>query len=203
MRRRRSREIALSCLVAGVVAVSAAALGVAVGDDRATSWQLAARYTARVAFPLFLTIFVAGPWQRLWPGAPSRWLVAHRRALGLAFATMFSVHLVALTTFAFVRQQAPGLVALTVGGGAFVALYALALTSTDAAVRRLGVRRWRRLHRFGLYYLWLIFTITYVGRQTRSRDLLAVFAAACIAALLLRVVAARRQPRRSPAIATA
>jgi len=196
MTERRSREIALFCTVAAIVAIAAALLGIAWGDDRTTSWQLAARYTARAAFPLFLTVFVAGPWRRLAPGPAPRWLVAHRRALGLAFATMFTVHLAALTTYSLVRGEGPNTVTLVVGGGAFVTLYALVLTSNDAAVRRLGARRWRRLHVFGLYYLWFVFTFSYVGRLANARDFFAVFALACVAALGVRIVGRRR---RAPA----
>lgn len=53
---------------------------------------------------------------------------------------------------------------ITVGFSAFVLLLPLALTSTDAMLRRLGAKRWRRLHRavyvvaiLGvLHYLWLV-----------------------------------------------
>ncbi len=53
---------------------------------------------------------------------------------------------------------------ITVGFSAFVLLLPLALTSTDAMLRRLGGKRWRRLHRAAyvvamlgvLHYLWLV-----------------------------------------------
>jgi DMSO/TMAO reductase YedYZ heme-binding membrane subunit len=193
MSERRTREILTFCAVASIVALAAASLGLAWGDDRQVRWQLAARYTARAAFPLFLAVFVAGPWQRLAPGPAPRWLVAHRRALGLAFATMFTVHLIALATFSLVRGQGPDAVTLVVGGGAFVALYALALTSNDAAVRRLGAPRWRRLHASGLYYLWFVYTFTYVGRLGREPDFFALFALACVVALVVRIAGRRRR----------
>jgi sulfoxide reductase heme-binding subunit YedZ len=198
---RRSREVVQLCAMALVVAVAAACLGLARGGDRATGWQLAARYTARVAFPLFLAIFVAGPWRRLAPGPVPRWLVARRRGLGLAFVGMFTVHLAALASYALVRGQAPGVATLVVGGGAFAALSALALTSRDAAVRRLGARRWRRLHAFGLYYLWAIFTLTYAGRLARAPGFYVGFALVCVAALALRIAGRRRRERRSLAVA--
>jgi DMSO/TMAO reductase YedYZ heme-binding membrane subunit len=52
---------------------------------------------------------------------------------------------------------------LLLGGLGYVVLLALVLTSNDAAVKRLGAR-WKTLHRFGVHYLWLIFTLTYLGR---------------------------------------
>jgi len=188
---RRTREILVFCTVGLAIALLAAATGLGWGEDRANAWQLAARYTARVAFPPFLALFVASAWQRLAPGPVPRWLVRHRRALGLAFATMFTVHLVCLTGFSLANGTVPEPSTLIVGGGAFVALYALALTSTDGAVRRLGAQRWRRLHTFGVYYLWFIFTFSYVGRVVRAPDFFAVFALACVAALAVRLVGRR------------
>jgi sulfoxide reductase heme-binding subunit YedZ len=202
MAERRVREIVTFCALGGAVAVVTAATGFAQGTDLATSFQVAARYTARVAFPVFLAVFVASPWQRLAPGPAPRWLVRHRRALGLTFATMFTVHLIALTGNVLVREQPRDPVELAIGGGAFVALYALALTSNDGAVRRLGAQRWRRLHAFGIYYLWFIFTFSYVGRAVKAPVPFAAFALACALALVLRIVG-RRRAARAPLAAAA
>ena len=56
----------------------------------------------------------------------------------------------------------------------------MAATSSDAAVRMLGTRRWRNLHRFGLYYLWIVFTVTYLRTSLPM-------AAVLVAALVLRL----------------
>lgn len=192
MAERRAREILVFCAVGLAVALGAAATGLAWGEDAPGGWQLAARYTARVAFPPFLALFVASSWQRLSSGSVPRWLVRHRRALGLAFATMFTVHLVCLTAFSLASGTVPEPTTLVVGGGAFVALYALVLTSTDGAVRRLGVSRWRRLHTFGVYYLWFIYTFTYAGRLASAPGFFAPFALACVLGLAVRLVGRRR-----------
>lgn len=197
----RTRMVLRCCAIAATASVAVIAFGLAMGEDRAGAWLLAARYTARVAFPVFLAVFVAGPWQRLAPGPLPRWLVRNRRALGLAFATMFTLHLLCLATYSVVGGKWPDPVTLTVGGLAFVALYALALTSTDAAVRRLGPVRWRRVHVAGLYLLWFVYTVTYVGRVARSRDFFAVFALLCVVALVVRLAGRRR--RQSTRIAAA
>lgn len=199
----RSREITVFCAAGGVVAVLAAVAGHASGTDPANGWQLAARYTARVAFPPFLAVFVASAWQRLAPGPVPRWLVRHRRALGLAFATMFTVHLVCLTGFSLASDTTPDATTLLGGGGAFVAMYALVLTSTDGAVRRLGATRWRRLHTFGVYYLWFIFTFSYVGRVAGGQTFFVAFVLACFLGLLVRIVGRRRARRPGLAAAAA
>ena len=193
----RSRGVGVACATAAVGALAAVAVGLAVGESAADGWKLAARYTARTAFPLFLAAFVAGPWQRLRPGPLPRWLLRHRRALGLAFATVFAAHLVSLVTFNVVEGTIPDAATLVVGGGALLATAVMAATSNDAAVRTLGAARWQRLHVVGMWWLWLVFTITYGGRIARSPDFFAVFALACVAALALRIAGRRgRVPAR-------
>lgn len=199
----RTREIALFSAAGGAVAVLAAVAGHAWGTDSANGWQLAARYTARAAFPPFLAIFVASAWQRLAPGPVPRWLVRHRRALGLTFATMFTVHLICLTGFSLANGTVPEASTLIVGGGAFVAMYALVLTSTDGSVRRLGAQRWRRLHTFGVYYLWFIFAFSYVGRVASGQMFFVPFVLACFLGLLVRIVGRRRAHRPDLAAAAA
>jgi methionine sulfoxide reductase heme-binding subunit len=188
----RSRGVGPACAIAAVAALVAVVAGLALGEDAAGGWQLAARYTARLAFPIFLAAFVAGPWQRLRPGPVPRWLLRHRRAIGLAFATVFAAHSASLITFNVVKGTVPSAVTLVVGGGALVALAVMAATSNDASVRKLGAARWRRLHGFGMWWLWLVFTFTYGGRLGRAPDFFAVFALACLAAFVLRIAGRRR-----------
>ena len=188
----RSRGVGPACAVAAVVALAAVAIGHTLNENTADGWQLATRYTARIAFPVFLAAFVAGPWQRLRPGPVPRWLLRHRRAIGLAFATIFLAHTVSLISFSVLKGTVPSPVTLVVGGGALVATAVMAATSNDAAVRALGGARWRRLHGFGMWWLWLVFTFTYGGRLGRAPDFFAVFALACVAALVLRIAGRRR-----------
>lgn len=54
---------------------------------------------------------------------------------------------------------------LTIGFTAFIGLVALASTSTDGAVRRLGAVRWNRLHK--LVYLIAVLAITHFLLQTK------------------------------------
>ena len=70
--------------------------------------------------------------------------------LGLAFPTPFVDDLNAVT--------------LVGGGLAYAFVLAMAATSNDASVRRLGARRWRALHAVGGWYVWLIFTQSYAPR---------------------------------------
>ena len=99
----------------------------------------------------FLAITLAVTPVRLLLGLP--WLLRLRRMLGLFAFFHACVH---FTIYLWLDQffDVPGIVAdiakrpfVTVGFAAFVLLVPLAVTSTNAMVRRLGARRWQRLHR--------------------------------------------------------
>jgi DMSO/TMAO reductase YedYZ heme-binding membrane subunit len=172
----------------------AALYGYSSGSAPDERWQLAARYTARFAFSIFLPVFVASAWNRLAPGRVSRFLVRRRRALGLAFATAHTVHLVALVAYNVVAGTRPDAPTIAVGGGAYLLMFAMAATSNDASVRRLG-RNWLRLHKLGVYWLWFVFTFSYAGRTFGGKPGFAPWLAAAVAALALRIAAARtRRP---------
>lgn len=202
----RARAIAAACAAAGALAIAAVAIGLARGGDPAEAARLAARYSARVAFLLFLPVYAASAWHRLARSAASRFVVEQRRALGLAFATAHTVHLGALVAFQVLAGERPDLPTVVAGGGAYLAMFAMAATSHDAAVRRLG-RRWRTLHRIGLHWLWFVFAFSYTGRLAAGQLFFAPFAALAFAGLAARVVAWRRDRDRrrgqSPASAPA
>jgi DMSO/TMAO reductase YedYZ heme-binding membrane subunit len=145
--------------------------------------RVVVRATARTSLTLFLAAFLASALRRRWPTAATKWLLANRRYVGLGFAVSHLFHLLALVALG---RWFPAALAgvtwptLVVGGGGFVVVALLAATSSDAAVRRLGVRRWSALHRFGLYYLWVVFTVTYLGQSIGLAALL-------VAALLFRL----------------
>ena len=174
-------RIAWFCAGAALGATLAALYGYGSGSAPDERWQLAARYTARFAFPIFLTVFAASAWNRLAPGRVSRFLVRNRRALGLAFATAHTVHLVALVAYNVVAGTRPDAVTIAAGGGAYLLIFAMVATSNDASVRRLG-RNWLRLHKLGVYWIWFVFTFSYAGRTFGGQPEFAPWFAAAVAA---------------------
>lgn len=54
--------------------------------------QLLLRGTARIAFLIFLLVFVASPLQQLLSTDLTNWLLSERRSFGLAFATVHLLH---------------------------------------------------------------------------------------------------------------
>jgi sulfoxide reductase heme-binding subunit YedZ len=165
-----------------------------------------ARYTARLAFLIFLLTFATGALAALSPSDATRWLRRNRRYLGLSFALAHFIHLAALTGFFIAIAEVPDLVTLAGGGLAYVFVLLMALTSNDAALRRLGPKNWRRLHLIGGWYIWLIFMNSYVGRILREappepRWIFVALASLGLGVLVLRVAAwkKRRQNTLLPA----
>ena len=98
------------------------------------------------------------------------WLLRFRRMFGLYaffYACLHVLAYVVLDQFFDWTAMARDIVRLpfmTVGFASFVLLVPLALTASNAMVRRLGARRWQALHRLVyviaiggvLHYLWLV-----------------------------------------------
>lgn len=151
-------------LAAGVTAMVAIVLTM---DSGVEGSRLAVRATARTSFALFLIAFTASSLVRLWPGETTRWLVRNRRWFGLGFAWSHMLHLLAiLRLFGNYAEQVPAPpMATIVGGGiAYVFIAAMAATSFDGAVRWMGAKNWQRLHKVGVWYVWIVFMTSYGKR---------------------------------------
>lgn len=125
------------------------------------------RNTGTWTFNFLLITLTVTPARQLlgWP-----WLLRLRRMLGLFCFFYACLHFLTFVWFDhFFDWTAIGRDVLkrpfvTVGFAAFVLLWPLALTSNQAAIRRLGGRRWQRLHRsvyaIGIlgciHYFWLV-----------------------------------------------
>ena len=67
-------------------------------------------------------------------------LAINRRYFGLSFSISHSVHLVALIYFFYTSNEDPGTVSIIGGGLGYLLMYAMTLTSTDAMVKRIGIK---------------------------------------------------------------
>lgn len=172
--------------------------GLAVGATPHESWHLAARWTARVGFPVFLLTYLASSLVRLSPAPWSRALARDRRSWGLGFAASHTIHLIALVAAIRLDPEPRTLASLIPGGTAYAFILAMALTSSNTAMRALG-RNWKRLHSAGIHVIWLIFTLAYAKRipVPDTRAIGATMTTLALAALLLRTLARRRYRRPS------
>jgi methionine sulfoxide reductase heme-binding subunit len=162
---------------------------------------LAARYTARFSFLWFLMVFVSRPLATLWPRPATRWMLRRQRHLGLAFALAHFIHLGALVEFVRVSGRPASPVTVIVGGFGYVVLALMTATSNDASVRMLGAN-WKRIHRFGMYYLLFVFVATYLSRFTMRKppEPLGIYAglltlAACAVGIRVMAMRSRREAR--------
>lgn len=121
------------------------------------------RATAFTSALPFLLLFTASSLHRLSPSATTRWLMANRRYLGVSVGASHLWHLFGIVAFVTLYVTEPlQRLTLVFGGAGFVFLALMVATSTDAAQRALGPW-WDRLHKTGVYVLWLDFVFTYMG----------------------------------------
>ncbi len=193
------------------LAVTAVAVAV-VGAEGAgeTGLRAAIRATARLSLLLLLPAFVASSAQQLFRAPWSKWMLRNRRYLGLSFAVSQFTHLgfvVALATTANASFLA-GLSRPTLIGGSvgYLFLLLLTVTSFDRTTAWLGRRRWRLLHKSGVWLLWTIFAFTYLFAALSGAPT-GLFFLPLLAGVALRAGAAiarrRQEPRRSSALQSA
>ena len=92
-------------------------------------------------------------------------LITARRMIGVAAAIYLGVHFLAYVVdkgfdIATVLTEIVQRIYLMIGFGGMMIMTALAITSSDGMIRRLGARRWQRLHRM-IYLLGLLAIIHY------------------------------------------
>lgn len=146
--------------------------------------------TARWAFPWFIAAWSASSLAKLWPGGWRAMLLRRRRAIGLAFAANHFVHLAFIVAAVSQFGETRPLFVYLAGGGAYVMLAAMTLTSHDAAQRWMGMRGWRLLHSVGGWWLFVIFANSYASRLMLKPAIAVPAVALLLAALALRIAAA-------------
>lgn len=132
------------------------------------------------------------------------WPIALRRLLGLvAFSYVclhFGVYLGVdqFFDFAEIGRDIVERPFITVGFAALVLLVPLAITSTSGMLKRLGARRWKRLHRL-VYVAAALGVVHFWWRVKSDRSQPLIFAAILVLLLGIRVVAFLRQRQRASA----
>jgi methionine sulfoxide reductase heme-binding subunit len=183
-------------LIGIALGLLAVALGWWAGATPAEEAKLAARWTARIALPMFLFAYLASSLLRLCPGDLTKALVRRRRQWGLGFALTHTIHLAALA-YNVLNYDPRSLPSLFPGGFAYVMVYIMAMTSNNTSMKALG-KNWKRLHIFGIHYIWFIFTASYVTRIFKPEMMATglLFTPVMFAALGLRLYARRGQQSR-------
>lgn len=144
------------------------------------------RVTARVTFVCFLLAYVARPAVQVF--GIGKWLIRHRRYLGLSAAISHTVHFYFVMAFSRITEEPVALITWIVGGAAFAFFWIMAITSNSSSMRKLGVW-WRRLHWVGMQHIWLILTATFLGSALSTGTWHWLFPLTLLAAMALRIVA--------------
>lgn len=155
--------------------------------------------TARWAFPFFIAAWSASSLAKLWPGGWRTALLRRRRAIGLAFAANHFVHLGFVVAAVGVFGETRPLFVYLLGGGAYVMIGLMALTSNDAAQRAMGFGRWKLMHTIGGWWVLVIFTNSYVSRLMEKPAIAGPAVALIAIALTLRIAAALKGRVRAQA----
>ena len=193
----------LACLWGIALLVYGAATNT-LGPDPSATIALKTGYLTLLLLTISLGIT---PVRRLFPRL--NWLIKFRRLLGLFaffYATVHMLTYVALYSGFDVNTMAADIAKrrfITVGVAAWLLLLPLALTSTNWAIRKLGGKRWNRLHK--LVYVAAVFGVIHYWWQVKPGVLTpltitVVLAVLLVARPLLAFVQARK-PR--PEIRTA
>jgi methionine sulfoxide reductase heme-binding subunit len=162
-------------------------------------------FTTGLATLRLLTISLAiSPVRKLLPQLG--WLIRFRRLLGLFAFFYASLHLftwIALYTAFDLNAMAADVVKrryITMGMAAWLALLPLAATSTNWAIRKLGGKRWNRLHK--LVYVAAVCGVIHYWWQVKPGVLSPMTITVVLAVLLLaRLVLLWNQRRKLRAVA--
>jgi sulfoxide reductase heme-binding subunit YedZ len=123
--------------------------------------------TGEWALRLLLITLSVTPLRKL---TGASWVMRLRRMLGLYAFFYVCLHLLtyvwldAFFSLSYIWDDIAKRLYITAGFTGFCLLLPLAITSTNAMIRRLGARRWQRLHRLAyvaamagvLHFLWLV-----------------------------------------------
>jgi len=115
-------------------------------------------HSGQLAFVLYVLVLLARPLQQIIPSPPLNSLRRNRRFVGVAFAGIMATHLLLII---FRVKQSPELAfplqTLLVGGGAYMMIGLMFITSFERPRNALGPRVWKWLHRIGLIWIGFVF----------------------------------------------
>lgn len=191
---RNDRQNLQVFLAALVLTATIPVLWLASGELTDENIRAPMRYTAQLAFMLYLVVLVARPLQQL---ARANWtaaLLRNRRLVGVAFAATMTTHL-GLIAYRFGSQAELEFSPNLFGAGAYLVFYAMLITSFDAPRKALGPRAWKILHRLGLIWAAVIFGLPRALEDLSDPDYLK-FGIPFALAILIRLIAWLQSRRR-------
>lgn len=163
---------------------------------------LALRVSARLAFVIYILVFVCRPLRQIMPIPLTHALFRNRRYIGISFAAVMTVHLALISwLLLFVVDEGRSLTSLMPGIVTYMLITLMLVTSFDAPARALGPKNWRRLHKTGLYWIGTIFAVALVPDviDYPSDPVYLAIGALMILAVMIRVTAFVKRKDQSTA----
>lgn len=180
------------------------AIDLATGNLGPRPFDAATRETGTWTIRLIFLSLLVTPLRQLaqWPK-----LVSVRRMVGVAACVYGLAHLALFVVherydFVKVASEIVLRIYLTIGFAALLGLAALAVTSTDAMIRRLGAKGWRRLHQ-AVYVIGVLATVHFFMQSKLNVYQPLVMAGLYLWLMLYRIVAARSPRARQTPLLTA
>ena len=150
-------------------------------EDSALLW---ARYSANLSFLYLFAAFSASALNLRFKNQTTNFLLRNRRYFGLSFAIAHTFHLVALIYFFLGGNDQPSMVSIVGGGFGYFLMYAMALTSADKMVRRVGIKNWKLLHSIGINYLVIAFLFTFIA-NIFQKEIYSIYTIFTLAVLMI------------------
>lgn len=156
-------------------------------DDSAGLWT---RYSAHLSFLYLIAAYSVSILKDIFNFDAINNSAINRRYFGLSFSITHSVHLVALIYFFYISNENPALISILGGGLGYLLMYAMTLTSTDAMIKRIGIKNWKMLHTTGINYLVILFFYTFSGSmvETSLYSIYTVYLLAILIIWMLKIV---------------
>lgn len=154
----RTQQGLLMLSIGVFLAIAATYAGLVNAEDNATGFEVALRWTGRLAFFVFLIPFVASPLRTLVKTELTAALVRMRRSAGIAYGGIQSVHLLIIAAAIKASETNPFDVPTLIVGGAGLGLaIVMMLTSFDVPAKMLGAKAWKTIHNAGFYVFAFIY----------------------------------------------
>ncbi len=137
------------------------------------SIRISIRLSARISFIFFCTAFSASGIQYVWKGPFTFWLLMNRKFMGITFAIIHLIHLglLAILQLEFhpVFEMADT-TSLLGGGGAYVFVVVMLVTSFDNVKSKISNQMWKGIHTVGAYWIAGVFFVSYAKRAVDEWD---------------------------------
>lgn len=124
-------------------------------------------WSARIDVVLFMLAFGANAIHKYFRNSLSFWVMMNRPFFGISFAILHLLHLGFLILLQQVFHPVFTLAdsfALFAGGGAYLFIVLMLLTSFSPFKKMLSKSNWKRLHTIGGWWIWIVFMSSYWKR---------------------------------------